>query len=598
MKVSIKKVKPNPLNDEIYSSSDLSDLVESIKLNGQLESINVNKKMTIISGHRRYYSMLQLGFKEVEVEVKEYDDELIGLIEHNRYRVKTVQDILNESRFLEQQYKKRIGQGKRTDLSKKGKMSTIVEVSKTVGVGTTKLKQIKSISNYEPELLDKIDKGELTVKGAYTLVREKHMKTKQKTDKGQFSNKFRTLIKQYEPSPEEIDSILNSTYPYSLKKIDNKHNVYQKRRDKLVDNLNNIKRLDAKQEVIYRKYQEIEQMDLNHYKCEVMFENLWDVDDINNEKKTLKQIENLEPELTIVDESNLEEFNILRILLSSFEWSPNPGRLVKVIVTDKSSGKYLGVLTLASDIPSLDVRDKFIGWSDLHKFENGRLRNSGVGSSIVPIQPMGYNFLGGKLLATLITNKVIRDEWENRYSDKLIGITTTSLYGDYSMYNSIPIWKKLGHTKGKVLIKPDQIEYEYWLKVLKKHYPDEYKGCVKTDSKSSNPKTSPKQNVLNLMYNVLGIKQTDFVSEFHRGVYYSLLYANGKDYLLNKIKDKDLELNPKIDETKLLDWWKTKASKRYLKLKSDGKLQTDRLWYKNISKQDVRNYLKSTGIKI
>ena len=108
MKVSIKKVKPNPLNDEIYSSSDLSDLVESIKLNGQLESINVNKKMTIISGHRRYYSMLQLGFKEVEVEVKEYDDELIGLIEHNRYRVKTVQDILNESRFLEQQYKKRI----------------------------------------------------------------------------------------------------------------------------------------------------------------------------------------------------------------------------------------------------------------------------------------------------------------------------------------------------------------------------------------------------------------------------------------------------------------------------------------------------------
>ena len=80
-------------------------------------------------------------------EVKEYDDELIGLIEHNRYRVKTVQDILNESRFLEQQYKKRIGQGKRTDLSKKGKMSTIVEVSKTVGVGTTKLKQIKSISN-------------------------------------------------------------------------------------------------------------------------------------------------------------------------------------------------------------------------------------------------------------------------------------------------------------------------------------------------------------------------------------------------------------------------------------------------------------------
>lgn len=201
-------------------------------------------------------------------------------------------------------------------------------------------------------------------------------------------------------------------------------------------------------------------------------------------------------------------------------------------------------------------------------------------------------------MATLITNKVIRDEWKKKYDDTLVGITTTSLYGDYSMYNSIPVWKKLGHTKGKTLIKPDSIEYHYWLEVLKKHYPDEYKGCIKTDKSSSNPKTSPKQNVLNLMYNVLGIKQGDYISEFHRGVYYSLLYTNGKDYLSGKIKEKDLELNPKVDETKLLDWWKTKASKRYLKLKSDGRLETDSLWYKNISKQDVRNYLKSSGIKI
>lgn len=380
MKIDINKIKPNPINDEIYTTSDLNDLMESIEQNGQLENISVNKKMVIISGHRRYFSMKQLGFKEVNVIVNDYDDEVIGLIEHNRHRVKSVQDILNESRMLEQRYKKKIGQGKRTDISSKGKMSTIVEVSKSVGIGTTKLKQIKSISNYEPELLPKIDRGELSVQGAYDIVREKHMKTKQKSVTGMFSSQFRSLIQKYEPTSDEITTILNSTYPYSLKKIDNKYGVYQKRRDKLVDNLSNIKRLDVKQEVLYRKYQEIEQKELNHYECQVVYENLWDIDDWNDEKKTLKQIETLEPELEIVDEKNLSTFNILRILLSSFEWTPNPGRLIKVILKDKTSGKYLGVLTLASDIPSLDVRDKFIGWSDLHKFDKGRLRCSGIGS--------------------------------------------------------------------------------------------------------------------------------------------------------------------------------------------------------------------------
>ena len=131
MKLDINKIKPNPVNDEIYSPTLLDDLVESIQDNGQLESICVNKDYTIISGHRRYFSMLQLGVKEVEVSVMDFDDDIVALVEFNRHRVKSVNDILNESRILEQRYKSKIGQGKRTDLSGKGKMSTIIEVSKS-----------------------------------------------------------------------------------------------------------------------------------------------------------------------------------------------------------------------------------------------------------------------------------------------------------------------------------------------------------------------------------------------------------------------------------------------------------------------------------
>ena len=52
MKIKLSKLKPNPVNDEIYSSTDLTDLKNSIKYNGQLEPICVNKKNMIISGSK------------------------------------------------------------------------------------------------------------------------------------------------------------------------------------------------------------------------------------------------------------------------------------------------------------------------------------------------------------------------------------------------------------------------------------------------------------------------------------------------------------------------------------------------------------------
>ena len=71
MRIDIKKIKPNPTNDEIYTSTDLSTLKQSLERNGQLEPIVINKQNLIISGHRRYFSAVQLGWKEIEVRVAE-----------------------------------------------------------------------------------------------------------------------------------------------------------------------------------------------------------------------------------------------------------------------------------------------------------------------------------------------------------------------------------------------------------------------------------------------------------------------------------------------------------------------------------------------
>ena len=67
MKIKISDIKPNPINDEIYTQTDLSTLKQSLELNGQLEPIVLNKDNLIVSGHRRYFSILQLGWEDVEV---------------------------------------------------------------------------------------------------------------------------------------------------------------------------------------------------------------------------------------------------------------------------------------------------------------------------------------------------------------------------------------------------------------------------------------------------------------------------------------------------------------------------------------------------
>ena len=176
-----KKDKPNPTNDEIYTPTDLTTLKQSLERNGQLEPIVINKQNLIISGHRRYFSAVQLGWKEIEVRVADYENETIALIEHNQTRMKSATDIQNEFRILEQEYRKELGgQGKRNDLQGDKRFNIYVEIANKTGVGLSKLKQIQSIHNYEPKLLEKIDSGEHSVSSAYKIVQEKYITKKEK----------------------------------------------------------------------------------------------------------------------------------------------------------------------------------------------------------------------------------------------------------------------------------------------------------------------------------------------------------------------------------------------------------------------------------
>ncbi len=77
----------------------------------------IDNEFQVISGNRRLVAIQNLGWKKVDCEkvTLTKDEVLTYLIHHNKQRIKTCREQLNEVKVLMEQYK--IGQGKRTDIS-------------------------------------------------------------------------------------------------------------------------------------------------------------------------------------------------------------------------------------------------------------------------------------------------------------------------------------------------------------------------------------------------------------------------------------------------------------------------------------------------
>jgi hypothetical protein len=277
---------------------------------------------------------------------------------------------------------------------------------------------------------------------------------------------------------------------------------------------------------------------------------------------------------------------MLRVFCHTMEFSQTPGRFLKFLITDGNSERtrYLGAVSVSSDVITITDRDKYIGWTPKNKLEEGKLTHSAIGSCIMSTQPFGYNFLGGKLVACLVTSSVVRDVWKKLYNQTLVGMTTTSLYGSYSMYNSLKWWHKCGTSTGKIPIKPDDHVYQIWHDWIKENKSEEYTKKMTQKDDVSGPVTGAKQRVISMIFQELNIKTQNYVHGYERGVYYSSFYENTKEFLQNKVNEDQLVMKKLFfdDKKAILDWWKVKAKDRYLKLKSENNLKKDILYYNSI----------------
>lgn len=359
---------------------------------------------------------------------------------------------------------------------------------------------------------------------------------------------------------------------------------FETQKKALIENMDYLSSMSVEEQTLYKKWVELQEPSMIRDKSQIasMYDVQWSPTDINDLEQTIKEIEELEPYVEIVEDTkDTTKWTHIRKMIHTMSFTANPGRNVKINVKDRVSGKLLGQISLASDVTSMAVRDNYIGWSKDNKFKDGKLNHTTIASTIVCTQPLGYNFLGGKLVAMMTTAPEVREFWKRKYGQTLVAVGTTSLYGIHSQYNGIPHFKTLGESAGKISIKPDDSIYELWHDWIKENQPEEYERQTTQKEGIEGPVSGVKQRILSMIFKECGIKQSEYHHGFKRGVYLAMMYENGAEFLRSEISEDELRMKQKFEEgvDYISKWWKKKAIKRYTKLHSEGRLKPENLFY-------------------
>ena len=217
IKMDLDKIQPNPLNEQIYgyNEKEHKELVKSIELNGLLEPLTITRDNLLVSGHRRYKVIREIGWEDVDCRLREFDNVSIALVELNKSRIKTKTELLNEALILQTEYSKMIKKGRPKNGEKReGKNWSILNVSEKLNIGATNLKKLMSVKKYDESLLEKIDLGLLSIGKAYSIVRDKYILNEKGAGRkpNDFRTEYRLLLDKWQTTKEELLEETNLYY--------------------------------------------------------------------------------------------------------------------------------------------------------------------------------------------------------------------------------------------------------------------------------------------------------------------------------------------------------------------------------------------------
>lgn len=397
-------------------------------------------------------------------------------------------------------------------------------------------------------------------------------------------------------------------------------------RESLINDLSRVSKMSVAEYTLYQKWREIRRRYPGSIKKDLFGEEFI-LDDpkqqfpIDKIKSNFWKPENiydylkLEPKLLLTDDTEdfelklkgSEIWNTIRTFTSTMKNNPNIGRNLNYIVIDEVTGKYLGVICISSDFMDLTPRDNWIGWSREVKTLQARINYTAIGSTIVPTQPLGYNYVGGKLLALLCLEDTVQKDWKKRYGDVLVGVTTTSLYGKsktggLSQYDRLKHWKKMGYTSGSVAFETER-DTQYLIRQwLHKHHTYRYfewYGATKPDGKPY--KRDHRNRSYHFTYKKLGLDKSLISCEHGRGIYFSALYDNTREFLRGEITEDQLVKSFDTSNSYLVNLWKNKyAKKRIANLVKNNRVSSETLFYDDLIQMETfeevkKNYLTDVG---
>lgn len=302
----------------------------------------------------------------------------------------------------------------------------------------------------------------------------------------------------------------------------------------------------------------------------------------------------LEPRLIYCNGDELSgKWNTIRTFIHTMKNNNNIGRNLNYIVQDDVTGKYLGVVCISSDFLDLTPRDNFIGWPRDVKTNQGMINHTAIGSTISAVQPFGYNYNGGKLMALLCLSDEVQNKWKDQYGDKLVAVTTTSLYGkskanQLSQYDRLQHWKKMGFSSGSVSYETRKPTVKMMVDWLKKNHTRKYFEWYIAKNLDGLPyKRDHKNRSYNFIYSHLDVPKDLIRSEHQRGIYFSPLYTNSNEFLRKEISEKELDKAFDTSYNALVNLWKEKyAAKRIKSLVEQDRLSKDTLFYDDLVYMD------------
>lgn len=243
-----------------------------------------------------------------------------------------------------------------------------------------------------------------------------------------------------------------------------------------------------------------------------------------------------------------------------------PGRTIKWIVTEDSTNKVVGVIRFGSPTINSKPRNDYFGEVlSLSKINHEFV----MGFNIVPVQPFGYNYLGGKLLALLASSNELKRQFDTKYGTDLQYFETTSLYGTtkgVSMYDGLkPYIRHIGDTESNFLplFHDDYFRQMFW---WFNDNANDGERLISADKSSKKLKIQTK--MISIIRNSL--KSESKLNEFNQCIHKAKTLTEKKRYYISQFG---------YEPSDVIEWWKKKASKRFEKLKSEDKLRNElELW--------------------